>query len=107
MSDRKNYQTGMAAYDRCHPPTIQSQWSAMQAEVAEFIAEPSLAEAWDILHSSGRLLWKLTGLPLQLLAYPTVKKHGQRFAETGCIRSRRNCEGRCCQGYHCNIDRNE
>jgi len=107
MSDRKNYQTGMAAYDRCHPPTIESQWSAMQAEIAEFIAEPSLAEAWDILHSSGRLLWKLTGLPLQLLAYPTVKKHGQRYAETGCIRSRRNCEGRCCQSYHCNIDRNE
>lgn len=93
-----HYQTGMAAYDRCHPPTLQSQWTACSAEVKEFVAEPSLEEAWDILHSFGRLIWKLTGIPLHLLAYPTVRKHGRRFAETGCIRSRRNCEECCLQG---------
>lgn len=92
----KHYRTGMAAYDRCHPPTIRSQWSAFTAELKEFIAEPSLDEASDTLHSFGRLVWKLTGIPLQWLAYSTVKKHGQRFVETGCIRSSRNCEGRCC-----------
>ena len=86
----------MAAYDLCHPPTLQSQWEAFRAELAELIAELSSEEAWDVLHSFGRLVWKLTGIPLHLLAYPTVRKHGRRFAETGCIRSRRNCEGRCC-----------
>ncbi len=91
----KHYRTGMAAYDHCHPPTLRSQWAAFRAELAEFTTEPSLEEAWDVLHSSGRVVWKLTGIPLHLLAYPTVRKHGKRFAETGCIRSRRNCEGRC------------
>lgn len=90
-----SYRTGMAAYDRCHPPTLRSQWSAFTAELAEFIAEPSLEEAWDVLHSFGRFVWRLTGIPLQWLAYPTVRKHGSRFAERGCIRSQRNCEGRC------------
>ncbi|MBD1855228.1 hypothetical protein H6F69_06300 [Leptolyngbya sp. FACHB-1624] len=92
----KHYRTGMAAYDRCHPPKIRSQWSAFTAELKEFIAEPSLDEASDVLHSFGRLVWKMTGIPLQWLAYPTVRKHGERFVKTGCIRSRRNCEGRCC-----------
>lgn len=92
----KQYRTGMEKYDRCHLPTVRSQWSAFTAEVTEFVSEPSVSEAWDILHSFGRLAWKLTGIPLQWLAYPTVRKHGERFAETGCIRSRRNCEGRCC-----------
>src|SRR6476661_2611652 len=92
----KHYQTGMATYDRCHAPTLQSQWIALKAEVAEFLTEPSLEEVWDVLHSVGRLVWKLTGIPLQLLAYPTVRKHGRRYAETGCVRSRRNCEGLCC-----------
>lgn len=97
-----HYRAGMAAYDSCHPPTLQSQWAAFTAELKEFIAEPSLEEAWDVLHSFGRLVWRLTGIPLQRLAYPTVRKHGQRYAETGCIRSRRNCEGRCCvQSEHC------
>ncbi len=91
-----DYQTGMAAYDRCHPPTLRSQRLAFRAELEEFIAEPSLDEASDVLHSFGRLVWKLTGIPLQWLAYPTVGKHGVRFAERGCIRSDRNCEGRCC-----------
>jgi hypothetical protein len=93
----KQYRIGMAAYDCCHPPTIRSQWSAMKAEIAEFIAEPSASEAWDILHSFGRLVWKLTGIPIQWLAYPTVKKHGDRYAKTGCIRSYRNCKGGCCR----------
>ncbi len=99
-----SYRTGMAAYEqlrcakgvRCHPPTIRSQWSAFQTELEEFITEPSFEEAWDVLHSFSRLVWKLTGIPLQWLAYPTMRKHGERFAETGCIRSRRNCEGQCC-----------
>ncbi|MBW4441556.1 MAG: hypothetical protein KME10_10045 [Plectolyngbya sp. WJT66-NPBG17] len=90
------YRTGMAKYDRCHAPTLRSQWSAFRAELEEFIAEPSLDEASDVLHSFGRLVWKVTGIPLQWLAYSTVRKHGQRFAQTGCIRSQRNCEGRCC-----------
>lgn len=100
----KHYRTGMAAYEQlrcakgvcCHSPTLQSQWEALRVEMREFVAEPSSEEAWDVLHSFGRLVWKLTGIPLQWLAYPTVRKHGQRYAETGYIRSRRNCEGRCC-----------
>jgi hypothetical protein len=55
----------------------------------------SLVEAWDVLHSAGRLFWKLTGIPLQLLAFPTVHKQAERYALHGCIRSQRNCEGRC------------
>lgn len=89
------YQIGMAKYNRCHPPTIRSQWSAFQAELEEFMAEPSFDEASDVLHSFGRLVWRVTGIPLQLMAYPTVRKHGERFAMTGCIRSQRNCEKRC------------
>jgi hypothetical protein len=99
MSIRKNLQNywdGMAAYDSCHPPTINSQWQAFKNETLEFIQEPSISEAWDILHSGGRLFWKLTGIPLQILALPTVYKHGQRYVERGCIRSKRNCEGKCC-----------
>ena len=85
----------MAAYDRCHPPTFTSQWQAFKSEASEFIESPSLVEAWDVLHSAGRLFWKLTGIPLQLLAFPTVHKHAERYALHGCIRSQRNCEGRC------------
>jgi hypothetical protein len=54
-----------------------------------------MAEAWDILHSGGRLVSKLTGIPLYLLAWPTVYKHAQRYVEGGCIRSQRNCQGKC------------
>lgn len=89
------YRLGMATYDRCHPPTIQSQWSAFKAELKEFVADPSLEEAWDILHSFGRFVWRVTGIPLHWIAYPTVRKHGQRFIKICCIRSQRNCEG-CC-----------
>lgn len=93
----KNYQKGMTAYDNCHSPTLQSQWIALKDEIGEFVREPNLSETWDILHAAGRLLYKLIGIPLHLLAYPTVRKHSQRFEEYGCIRSRRNCEGKCCQ----------
>jgi hypothetical protein len=92
----QNYWAGMAAYNRCHPPTVTSQWQAFKSEASEFIESPSLVEAWDVLHSAGRLLYKLTGIPLQVLAFPTVKKHGERYALYGCIRSQRNCEGKCC-----------
>jgi hypothetical protein len=92
----RQYRLGMAAYDRCHPPTVRGQWDAFRAEWQEFAIEPSADEAWDILHSGGRLVWKLTGLPLQWLAYPTVAKHGNRFASRGCIRSQRNCDRGCC-----------
>ncbi len=92
----QSYWVGMAVYDRCHPPTVTSQWQALKSEATEFIESPSIAEAWDILHSVGRLLWKLTGMPLQLLAFPTVKKHSERYALHSCIRSQRNCEGKCC-----------
>ncbi|MFL9457104.1 MULTISPECIES: hypothetical protein [Nostocales] len=91
----QNYSTGMATYDRCHPPTVTSQWEAFKSEVLEFTENPSTKEAWDILHSGGRLFWKLTGIPLQLIAWPTVCKHSERYASHGCIRSSRNCEGRC------------
>ncbi|KAM3097330.1 hypothetical protein ACKFKF_20365 [Phormidesmis sp. 146-12] len=92
----KHYQAGMIAYDLCHPPTLQSQGQALKAELSELVAKPSLEEAWDVLHALGRLTWKLTGIPLQLLAYPTVRKHGQRYAKTGCIRSQNNCQRSCC-----------
>lgn len=93
----KNYWAGMAVYDRCHPPTVAGQWQAFIDEWGEFRAEPSLAEAWDVLHTVGRLGWKLTGIPLQIIALPTVLKHGRRYSDRGCIRSQRNCEGKCCQ----------
>ena len=98
LSDRiEAYKQGMQAYDRCHPQTVRSLWDAFRSELYEFRAEPSQEEAWDVLHSFGRLTWKLTGLPLFWLAKPTVEKHGRRFAESGCIRSSRNCFGNCCQ----------
>lgn len=95
-----HYLTGMSVYDRCHQPTIYSQWLAFKDEATEFLQKPCLEEAWDILHSAGRLIWKLTGIPLQLLAYPTVYKHSQRFAKSGCVRSFRNCEGKCCHNQN-------
>lgn len=93
----RNYMTGMAVYDRCHQPSVHSQWLALKGEMAEFVESPSFDEIWDILHSAGRLIWKVTGVPLQLLAWPTVRKHSLRFAEYGCIRSHRNCESNCCR----------
>ncbi|MEG4799187.1 hypothetical protein QUB63_01675 [Microcoleus sp. ARI1-B5] len=93
----ENYQKGMTAFDNCHNPTLQSQWIALKDEIGEFVREPNLSELWDILHAAGRLLYKLIGIPLHLLAYPTVRKHSERFEEYGCIRSRRNCEGKCCK----------
>ena len=91
------YKQGMQAYDHCHPQTMRSLWDAFRSELIEFYAEPSQNEAWDVLHSFGRLTWKLTGVPLFWLAQSTVQKHGQRFVESGCIRSSRNCLGNCCQ----------
>ena len=92
----KNYLVGMAVYDKCHPPSIQSQWQALKDEAIEFFQDPSIDEVWDIFHSFGRIVCKLTGIPLQLLAWPTVRKHSLRYIERGCIRSRRNCSGYCC-----------
>ena len=94
----QNYRAGMAVYDGCHAPTVGSQWEAFKNELLEFFECPSWSEFWDVLHSAGRLFWKLTGIPLQLLAWPTVRKHGERYALGGCIRSERNCEGNC---RHC------
>jgi hypothetical protein len=93
----QNYQKGMSAFDDCHNSTVQSQWIALKDEIEEFFTEPSLSEIWDIVHAAGRLFYKLTRIPLYLLAYPTVRKHAQRFEEYGCIRSQRNCEGKCCK----------
>ncbi|MCA6573321.1 MAG: hypothetical protein IM535_12370 [Pseudanabaena sp. M38BS1SP1A06MG] len=90
------YKQGIQVYDQCHAPTVRSLWDAFCSELDEFLAEPSQEEAWDVLHSFGRLTWKLTGIPLFWLAKPTVEKHGHRFAESGCIRSSRNCLGNCC-----------
>ncbi|BAZ42856.1 hypothetical protein NIES4101_88260 [Calothrix sp. NIES-4101] len=86
---------GMAAYDKCHPATINSQWQAFKSELNEFLEERTIAEAADVFHSLGRLIWKLTKIPLHLLAFPTVYKHSHRFANYGCIRSQRNCELSC------------
>ncbi len=91
----QNYRAGMAAYDNCHPPTVTSQWQAFKNEVLEFTEQPSISEFWDILHSGGRVFEKLTGIPLQILAWPTVYKHSQRYTSQGCIRSQRNCQGDC------------
>lgn len=93
----QNYNSGMAAYDRCHQSDIRSQWLALKDEIGEFALKPSFEESWDILHATGRLIWKVTGVPLYLLSWPTVRKHALRFAEHGCIRSRRNCESNCCR----------
>lgn len=91
------YKQGMLVYDQCHPQTVSVLLDAFRSELGEFYAEPSQDEAWDVLHSFGRLVWKLTGIPLFWLAKPTVEKHGRRFAESGCIRSSRNCLGNCCK----------
>jgi hypothetical protein len=93
----QNYQKGMSAFDNCHNSTVRSQWVALTDEIGEFVNEPSLSEIWDIIHAAGRWCYKLSGIPLNLLAYPTVRKHSQRFEEYGCIRSQRNCEGKCCK----------
>jgi len=93
------YKQGMLAYTQCHShtQTVSVLWDAFRSELYEFYAEPSQNEAWDVLHSFGRLTWKLTGIPLFWLAKPTVEKLGLRFSESGCIRSSRNCLGSCCQ----------
>ena len=93
----QNYQKGMSAFDNCHHSTVPSQWVALKDEIGEFVREPNLSEIWDIVHAAGLLFYKLTKIPLNLLAYPTVRKHSQRFEEYGCIRSQRNCEGKCCK----------
>ena len=93
----QNYKKGMAAFDKCHSPSVRSQWVALKDEIGEFVREPNSSEIWDILHAAGRLFHKLIGIPLYLVAYPTVRKHSQRFEEYGCIRSLRNCEGKCCK----------
>ncbi|MCZ0899913.1 hypothetical protein ON021_08400, partial [Microcoleus sp. HI-ES] len=80
----QNYEKGMAVFDNCHSPTVQSQWLALKDEIREFVQEPNLSEIWDIVHAAGRLLYKIIGIPLYLLAYPTVRKHSQRFEEYGC-----------------------
>ena len=87
----RDYQQGMSAYDRCHKPSLKIQWSAFEDEVKEFREEPSIAEAWDILHSGGRFVNKITRIPLHLLAFPTVVKYSRRYSDRGCIRSERNC----------------
>jgi hypothetical protein len=92
----KSYQQGMAKYDLCHQSSIASQWQALQDEIIEFKEKPSLTEFWDILHSLGRVIYKLTGIPLQLLAFPTVIKHSKRYSQRNCVRSKRNCQGKCC-----------
>jgi hypothetical protein len=92
----KNYQKGMATYDLCHQSSIIFQWQAFRDEIIEFRENPSLSEFWDILHSLGRVFYKLTGIPLQLLAFPTVIKHSQRYSQRGCVRNDRNCQGKCC-----------
>ena len=58
------YKRGMQAYDLCHAPTVRSLWDPFRSELAEFLAETSQEEAWDVLHSFGRLAWRLTGIPL-------------------------------------------
>ena len=92
----RNYHRGMEAYDRCHQPSLKVQWQAFKDEVAEFREEPSIAEAWDMLHSGGRVVNKVTRIPLHLLAFPTVAKHSKRYSQRGCIRSERNCKEKCC-----------
>lgn len=92
----RNYHRGMEAYDRCHQPSLKVQWQAFKDEVAEFREEPSIAEAWDMLHSGGRVVNKVTRIPLHLLAFPTVAKHSKRYSDTECIRNERNYLGKCC-----------
>ncbi len=66
----QNYQKGMSAFDNCHNSTVRSQWVALTDEIGEFVNEPSLSEIWDILQAAGRLCYKLSGIPFNLLAYP-------------------------------------
>lgn len=93
----KDYQQGMAIYNACHQCNFATQWQAFQDEFNEFKAEPSWDEFWDVCHSFGKVVYQKTKLPLYLLAYPTVAKHSKRYSKTGCVRSKRNCEGKCCQ----------
>ena len=96
----KKYFWGMSAYDICHKPTLLDQWHAFTSEVTEFRSSPSWDETWDVLHAFGRIFYKMTRLPLQLLVWPAVRKHAFRYDNTKCVRSRRNCCNKCCcQNY--------
>lgn len=92
----RDYHKGMSVYNACHQPNFNNQWQAFKDEVLEFKEEPSISETWDILHSGGKVIYAMTKIPLHLLAFPTVKKHSQRYSQFSCVRSKRNCEGKCC-----------
>lgn len=92
----QDYQKGFAVYDSCHKQDMDTQWQAFNEELAEFKAEFSWDEFWDICHSFGRVVYRLTGISLQILALPTVIKHSKRYSQRGCVRSERNCQGKCC-----------
>lgn len=92
----QDYQKGMSVYNACHQQNINTQWQAFNDEFLEFKENPSIAEAWDVIHSGGKVVYTITKIPLHLLAFPTVKKHSQRYSQFGCVRSKRNCEGKCC-----------
>ena len=53
----QNYRKGMKAYDKCHPPTIASQWKAFYGELEEFIETPNELERCTLLNLNFFTFW--------------------------------------------------
>ncbi len=90
------YREGMEKSDRENTPTLKSRYSEFKDEFKELVEDKNIDEFVDVIHTLGRLIHQITGShAVSYLAWPTVKKHAKRYAEYGCIRSRRNCLKNC------------
>ena len=63
--------------------------SDLRDEIGEFLEEPSLEEAVDVLHSFMRVC-RLPSTLTFFVANKTAMKHVERMREYGCPRSKRN-----------------
>lgn len=96
MKTMQLYREGMEKSDRENTPTLKSRYSEFKDEFKELVEDKNIDEFVDVMHTLGRLIHYVTGSHVvSYLAWPTVKKHAKRYAEYGCIRSRRNCLNNC------------
>ena len=90
------YKEGIEKYDRENPATFRDRLAQVNDEFQELLEEKNLDELIDVIDTIGRVFHQLTGSDIiSYAAWPTVKKHGMRYKEYGCIRSRRNCHKYC------------
>ena len=110
----ESYIKGMREYDKFNPPNISTEVSSVMDELGEACTaayqrnwREAGEELCDTLHASLRVavtlcvvLCRCASLPswvhapieyLPLVAWPTAKKHADRWFKYGCIRSQRNC----------------